>query len=238
MRLNLPEIARAYRYTPPEPMVQTQPPFDFGEEALNVRKVLEGFFSSSDFTPEFGALVGAQFRKEKRTQRLLVGLNRFQAGGTELFLINALFQNSPFFAEMAEFSCGPISKNTWANVHRKTEISERGRGIATTFQEWVEVAARSRAYALQNPIVLTADPYQLDVVGFFLAKGFEPDDPSLLQRIVAGLDDDLTLGFHDESDGRRDWCIFSGDDPLRVSLAKTIGVPSSLDELRALNKTA
>lgn len=46
MHLNLPEIAEVYRYTPPEPVVQTQPPFDFGDLRRDIGRRLEEFFLS------------------------------------------------------------------------------------------------------------------------------------------------------------------------------------------------
>lgn len=132
-----------------------------------------------------------------------------------------------------------LSPNSeWENIHRVTMPNDRCRGVMRTFEDWAELAARTHAFKTGKAVRLWAQPYQLDVMDFFLAREFEPNDPSLLQRVVAGLDEDLSLGFHDEPDGRRDWCVYSWDGLLRIPLSKTIGVPTSLDELRALNKTA
>lgn len=228
MRLNLAKIAEDHGYKPPV-LPPRQSAMEFKLVDRQVRQMLEEFFLQLVLSPEPTETLKIPDIpiSEEPEAPTLFGLCR--KDGLEL----GIRQRDHF---LSYFETDRVDEG-WENYHRKTEDPHRGRGITRTFLEWQEVIVRTLAFREQKAQRQWCESYQLDVVAFFLNRGYALSDPSRLAKVLEAKDSQFSLGNHFEDSSMHHWSMFHGGKVYNVTLEKWIPVPNSLQELQKLNKT-
>lgn len=241
-KIDLSKLAERYGYTPPEPEPRRKP-FDFSAVDSQVRSVLEDSILRSDFRRFYYGGVEFTFPSEGTALKLSFFQPGSHVGETRSFPYAVYIDFTKAdcsWSALAQSHYQGTDTSTWTNIHRVTSPPYRNREIATRFQEYYELMARTQAFVDQKPRVLTAEPDQTDVVNFFAARGFEAEDPARLQGFVSRQSSDYALSDRAfGTDERRPWSMWK--DKLwmfRVPMRKVIAAPADLEELKQLNKTA
>lgn len=237
MNINLAEVADLYRYVPSEVPKQEKGPFPLSPVDLEVRQIFERFFLGGNAFSKRSDFLDEELAEGVRSLSVSTTYRPALEWVKPYMLTLHLAQYEPFFKEVAEFTYSGVNSHEWENIHREVEGEDRRRGLMRTFQGWMEVAARSHAFRHKAPVRLWLEPYQLDVLSAFQSLGFQVTDPERLGRFLRGEDDEMALGFYDQGGGRREWCMWLGEELYRVPMHKIISPPDSLNELKILNKT-
>lgn len=119
---------------------------------------------------------------------------------------------------ISEVTWANVDDSNWLNVHRFTDLPYEGQGIATLLLRLSEIAVATQVQVTQKEHSLVVAPYQLDVLRFFLNRGFNLPDGTTLSTFL-NKQSGVRL-ITDESNRRKPWVMKKGKVNHRITLTK------------------